>query len=317
MSRILVTGAAGFIGSHLVDRLLDSGHEVVGLDAFTENYSRERKLENLRGAGSSVNFRLVEEYLPDFDVRELLRESDGVVHLAAEPGVRPSWGENFTKYLERNILATQRLLEAAAEVGVGKFVFASSSSIYGQTGGGPVGEDTPRRPASPYGLSKLSSEELVRLYGRDLGVPATILRYFTVYGPRQRPEMAISRFASAALRGENVQIYGDGEQDREMTYVLDVVAATVAALEAEPGGPYNIGGGTRATVNEMIEIVGQATGKQIEVEYAPAAQGDVRSTSADCARAEKELGYHPQTGLEEGIAEQVKWALAANPLPED
>jgi len=311
VGRILVTGAAGFIGSHLTDRLLELGHEVVGVDCFTGNYPRGRKLRNLTWANPDDGFRLVEGDLLDLDLREMLRDVEGIAHLAGEPGVRASWGPNFALYLERNVRATERLLQAAWREGVGPFVYASSSSVYGPDGGRPVTEDCRRRPASPYGFSKLAAEELVGLYARERGVQATVLRYFTVYGPRQRPEMALARFISAAVEGRGVQIFGDGEQVREMTYVSDVVEATVTALEQTPGKTprtYNIGGGTRTTVNGMLDAVRRVVGAPVEAVYGPPAAGDVRSTWADSGRAARELGYRPRVDLEEGIWAQVEWA---------
>lgn len=313
MSRILVTGAAGFIGSHLVDRLLDEGHEVVGLDCFTDYYSRAAKQQNLSWALSHERFRFVEGDLLRLDLDALLGGVDKVAHLAGEPGVRCSWGERFSVYTERNVQATQRLLEAASRVRPEHVVLASSSSVYGSDSGGPVSEEAPRRPASPYGLSKLAAEELVGLYERERAVPATVLRYFTVYGPRQRPEMALSRFISLAFRGEPVEVFGDGTQSREMTYVSDVVDATVAALEVEPVGAtrvYNVGGGTRTTVGDLVELVGEVTGERVEVRYAPPVPGDVRSTWANLERAARKLGYRPRVSLEEGVEAQVRWALA-------
>jgi UDP-glucuronate 4-epimerase len=307
MKALLVAGAAGFIGSHLVDRLLAEGWEVVGIDAFTGYYSRRRKERNLESAGRKDGFRLVEGDLLELDLDELVRGVDGIVHLAGEPGVRRSWGGALRRYLERNVVSTERLLEAAWRNGVLRFVYASSSSVYGSDPGHPVNEDHLRRPTSPYGLSKLAAEELIQLYGRERGVPGTILRYFTVYGPRQRPEMAVSRFIFSALRGRPVDVYGDGEQIRDMTYVADAVDATVAALDAPPG-VYNVGGGTRATVNALLDAVSRVTGSPVEPRYGPAAEGDMRSTWADSRRAARSLDYLPRTGLEEGISAQVAWA---------
>jgi UDP-glucuronate 4-epimerase len=307
MKAVLVTGGAGFIGSHLVDRLLAEGREVVGIDAFTGYYSRRRKERNLESASRKGGFRLVEGDLLDLDLDGLVRGVDGIVHLAGEPGVRRSWGGALRRYLERNVVSTERLLEAAWRNGVPHFVYASSSSVYGSDPGHPVDEDHPRRPTSPYGLSKLAAEELIQLYRRERGVPGTILRYFTVYGPRQRPEMAVSRFIFSALRGRPVDVYGDGEQIRDMTYVADAVDATVAALDAPPG-VYNVGGGTRSTVNALLDAVSRVTGSPVEPRYGPASEGDMRSTWADSRRAARSLDYLPRTGLDEGISAQVAWA---------
>lgn len=305
MTRTLVTGAAGFIGSHVVDRLLADGHEVVGVDAFTAYYSRRLKERNLDSVTGHDGFSLVEGDLLALDLDDLLRGIDGVVHLAGEPGVRCSW-RALPRYLGRNVLTTERLLEAAWKNATSRFVYASSSSVYGSDPGHPVGEDHPKCPTSPYGVSKLAAEELVGLYARERGVPGTILRYFTVYGPRQRPEMAVSRFISSALRGRPVEVFGDGEQMRDMTYVSDAVDATVAALDAPPG-VYNVGGGTRATVNALLDAVRGAIGSPVEARHGPAAEGDVRSTWADSRRTVRSLGYGPRVGLEEGISAQVRW----------
>ncbi len=315
LGRMLVTGAAGFIGSHLVERLLETGYEVIGVDGLTGYRSRERKQRNLARISDEASFRFVEEDLLELDLDGLLQGVSNVAHLAAESGVRASWGDDFSRYLERNVAVTQRLLEALSKSSVERFVFASSSSVYGSVDEKPVTEDSRLRPASPYGLSKLAAEELVGLYVRQRGVPATILRYFTVYGPRQRPDMALTRFISAAVRGEPLQVFGDGNQMREMTYISDVVDATVAALEAPPDGTYNVGGGSRATVNELIDHVQHALGTRVEVSYGPPAEGDVHSTWADLELVGRDLGYRPRVSLEQGIKAQVDWILEQGRVP--
>lgn len=284
------------------------GFEVVGVDAFTGYYPREIKDRNLSGAMGRDGFRLVEGDLLGLDLESLFAGVDAVAHLAGEPGVRGSWDAGISTYLERNVTATERALEAAWRAGVPRFVYASSSSVYGPDLGEPVGEGYVRRPASPYGLSKLAAEEMVRMYGRERGLRAAVLRYFTVYGPRQRPEMALSRFISAAFAGERVRVHGDGGQVRDMTFVSDAVEATVAAIEGGASGVYNVGGGTRVSVDGMLDAVRRVTGMPVEADYGSEAAGDVRSTWADSGKAARELGYRPRVKLEEGIAAQVEWA---------
>ena len=318
MSRVLVTGAAGFIGSHLVDRLLEMGHKVTGVDCFTDYYPESTKRRNLSKAIPHKRFRFVEGDLLHLDLEELTGQVDRVVHLAGEPEVRSSWRERFSTYLERNARTTQLLLEAVAATETEHFVLASLSWVYGSYNGRPVDEDAPKRPASPYGMSKLAAEELVGLYGCERGVPATVVRYFPVYGPRQRPEMAFSRFISLALSGEPVEVFGDGTQTREMTYVSDVADATATALKARPAiepRAYNVGGGARTTVNNIVELVEEAIGERVEVRFGPPVTGDVSSTCADLGRAARELGYEPKVSLEEGVEMQVRRALARRPKP--
>lgn len=309
LQQVLITGVAGFIGSHLAEKLLKQGCQVIGVDSFTDYYSRELKLKNLARIIEEKNFCLVEEDLLQMDLGKVMQKVDNIVHLAAQPGVRASWGDNFHNYLSRNVETTQRLLEELPLDSVERFIFASSSSVYGSIEEAPVREGSQRVPASPYGLSKLAAEELVQLYVRERKVPATILRYFTVYGPRQRPDMALSRFISAVLQGETLQVFGDGEQMREMTYVSDVVEATVAAMRKPAGGIYNVGGGVRATINELIDQVERALGIEAVITHQPFADGDVRSTWADLTLVTQQLDYKPQVGLEAGVKAQVKWML--------
>lgn len=304
----MVTGAAGFIGSHLVERLVDAGWEVRAVDCLTSYYSVEQKRQTLRTLQLLPGCRVIRADLRTCAMAELLDGVDVVFHQAGQPGVRDSW-EGFDEYVAQNLLVTQRLLAATQRSSVRRFVYASSSSVYGDASRHPTSEDALPKPVSPYGATKLAAEHLCGVYA-GLGVATVSLRYFTVYGPRQRPEMALSRFLFAALRGRPVDVFGDGGQQRDMTYVADAVEATVAALGA-PAGVYNVGGGNRASVGEMIEAVKEVTGKDFEVRHGAEAQGDVKSTWADSRRAERVLGYRPRVGLEEGVAAQARWAARA------
>lgn len=296
-----------------MERLLGRGYQVVGVDAFTGNYSRRRKERNLWGAERWDGFRLLEGDLLTLDLDSVLAGVDMLAHLAGEPGVRRSWGNGFPRYLERNVLATQRLLDAAAKNGIKKFVYASSSSVYGPDSGDPVDERQRLAPASPYGVSKLAAEEMVALYARQRDIPATVLRYFTVYGPRQRSEMALARFIWAAMKGRPVEVFGDGEQVRDMTYVEDAVEATVAALEGEQTGTYNVGGGARASVNELLDAVRSVMDLEVEAIYGPSAAGDVSSTWADSRKAARDFGYRPRVALGKGIEAQAAWSFDESP----
>jgi UDP-glucuronate 4-epimerase len=308
--RALLTGAAGFIGSHLAERLVGEGHAVTGVDAFTDYYDPEQKRANAKGlADQGVD--LVEGDLNDVDLESLLQDVDVVFHLAGQPGVRSSWGESFNIYLDQNMLATQRLLEACRSASTERFVFASSSSIYGDAERFPTVEGDLPAPISPYGVTKLAGEHLCRLYFRAYGVPTVALRYFTIYGPRQRPDMAFSRFIAAALEGDPLTVYGDGEQVRDFTYVADAVSATIAAATAgQPGLVYNIAGGTQTTVREVIEIVGGLTGGELRVDHRDKVAGDARRTGADTSLARQDLGYSPSVDLREGLSLQVAHAKA-------
>ncbi len=306
-----MTGGAGFIGSHLAERLAGDGHEVVVVDAFTEYYDPARKRANFAEIeGSGVE--LVEGDLNELDLNELVAGVDVVFHLAGQPGVRASWGKSFGTYLDQNVHATQRLLEACKEASTERFVYASSSSIYGDAERFPTEEDDRPTPISPYGVTKLAAEHLCRLYSRAYGLPTVSLRYFTIYGPRQRPDMAFTRFIGAVLEGEPLTVYGDGEQVRDFTYVADAVAATYAAADSgEPGGVYNIAGGTQTSVREVIETIGELTGREPRVENEEAVAGDARRTGADTSRARRDLGYAPAVELREGLARQVEYVRTA------
>lgn len=310
--RALVTGVAGFIGSHLAELLLDSGIEVTGVDCFSDYYPPERKRANLSAMLARDGFQLVEGELAELDLDQLLASGDAIFHLAAQPGVRRSWGRDFEVYVAQNVLATQRLLEAAKEVEVSRFVYASSSSIYGDAESFPTPESATPRPVSPYGVTKLAGEHLCLLYQSKFGVPAVALRYFTVYGPRQRPDMAFHRFIGAALAGEPIEVFGDGLQVRDFTYVADVVAATVAAGDhGAPGSTYNVSGGGQASVLDVAEMLGRLLGREVAVTHLPAVAGDARRTGADVSLARAELGFEPRVELEEGLARQIEAHRAA------
>ena len=303
----LVTGVAGFVGSHLAERLVRDGWRVRGVDCFTDAYARSIKERNLSAVGGHGSFAFEEADLVRADLTEMLKGVDVVFHLAGQAGVRSSWGAEFEIYAERNVLATQRLLEAAKAVAVERFVYASSSSIYGDTRELPVREDCLPRPVSPYGVSKLAAEHLCRLYYVAFGVPTVSIRYFTVYGPRQRPDMAFHRLIRAMLQYERFPLYGDGEQTRDFTFVQDAVEATVLAASAQPGGVFNVGGGSRVTVNQVIAMLEELVGKQARIDRQTKQAGDVRHTWADTSLFRDAVGFVPQVPLREGLERQVAW----------
>lgn len=314
--RVLVTGCAGFIGSHTTERLLAAGHQVRGVDCFTDNYEPELKRANV-AAIDDAGFELVEVDLVTADPVALLDGVDRVLHLAGQPGVRDSWADGFGVYVERNITATQRLLEAAREVGVDRFAAASSSSVYGDAETFPTPETTVPRPVSPYGVTKLAAEHLCTLYGTNFGVPTVSLRYFTVYGPRQRTDMAIRRMIDAALHGRTFALYGDGSFSRSFTYVDDVVDANVAALftdDVPAGTVCNVADRSTATMSELIELVEKATGSPLQIERQAVAAGDARRTGGSSELAERVLGWAPRTTLVDGVAAQVAWQRDQPPV---
>lgn len=299
--RAIVTGAAGFIGSHLCAHLLDRGDQVVGIDCLTDYYEPLRKKANLTPLQSRPGFTFHRSDLLDAPLAVLFEGADVVFHLAGQPGVRGSWGDDFDPYLSRNVAATQRVLEAARTVALWKVVYASSSSVYGESETAPTPEDLTPRPVSPYGVTKLAAEHLCELYRTTSGVPTVSLRLFTVYGPRQRPDMAFSKLFRAALTGEKFMLYGDGRQSRDFTYVDDVVAAMIQAALSPWTGVANVGGGSETTMYEVIDKVHKLAGP-VDVVRLPTQRGDVRHTSADTTRARESFGYRPQTTLDEGLA---------------
>jgi nucleoside-diphosphate-sugar epimerase len=307
--KALITGAAGFIGSTLAERLLDRGDDVVGIDCFTDYYPRPMKERNLSGPRSRPGFRFVESRIQDADLASLLADRTHVFHLAAQAGVRKSWGKDFAVYTVNNIEATQVLLEALTKApSLERLVYASSSSVYGDNTPMPFTETALPQPISPYGVSKLAAEQLCYLYFANYRVPAVSLRYFTVYGPRQRPDMGFHKFIRATLVGEPITLYGDGEQTRDFTFVHDAVSATIAAAErGVPGRVYNIGGGSRVSVNEVLELIGRIANRAPIVNVDAVQKGDMRHTYADTSLARADLGFAPGVGLEQGIAAEVQW----------
>jgi UDP-glucose 4-epimerase len=307
----LVTGCAGFIGSHLTESLLADGVRVIGVDCFNDNYGRNEKLRNLDLARDWDRFEFVPLDLSRGDLGDLVAEADVVYHLAAEPGVRASWGTRFETYIRNNLSATQHLLEATHLHPGRRFVFASSSSVYGSAERMPTPEDTPCRPHSPYGATKLAAEHMCLLYHANFGVDIVALRLFSVFGPRQRPDMAFRRFCHAALTGAPIRVYGDGEQTRDFTYVGDVVGAlrTAAATPAATGQVYNIGGGNQISVNVALRLLGEYADRALDVEYTAAQHGDVRQTAADTTRAQADLGYAPRVSLADGLRREFDWVL--------
>lgn len=306
--RALITGVAGFIGSTLADRLLADGADVVGLDCFTDYYPRPNKERNLAGALAHPRFRFVESRIQDADLPALLADRSHVFHLAAQAGVRKSWGRDFAVYTGNNIEATQVLLEACKARPLERFVYASSSSVYGDRVALPMREDAVPQPVSPYGVSKLAAEQLCYLYHANFGVPTVALRYFTVYGPRQRPDMAFHKWLRATILGEPIVVFGDGEQTRDFTFVHDAVTATAAAAtRGVPGRVYNIGGGSRVSVNQVLGLIGDVVKRHPLVTVDSAQKGDMRHTYAETWLARTDLGFNPMTELKEGLAAEYRW----------
>jgi UDP-glucose 4-epimerase len=308
-SRALVTGCAGFLGSTLSEQLIARGVEVVGVDRFSDYYDPWIKERNIEALVDEPSFELVRADLASAPLEPLLEGVDMIFHLAARAGVRGSFGVAFADYLSDNVLATQRLLEASVNRDLRAFVYASSSSIYGHAAR-PVSEGTPRRAVSAYGATKMATEDLAQLYHRTEGLPVVGLRYFTAYGPRQRPDMAFSRFIAHALRRDPIPVYGDGSQLRDFTYVEDVIEATIAAAElGRPGLVYNVGGGTPTRLLDAISMLQELLGLPISVHHVASMRGDARHTNCDGTRARVDLGFSSSWGLRSGLARQVEWTL--------
>jgi UDP-glucose 4-epimerase len=306
----LITGAAGFIGSNLAKKLLAAGEEVIGIDCFTDYYSRDLKERNIETILDNPDFTFIEKDLLKTDLQNLLKDVDYIYHQAAQAGVRSSWGEDFEIYNQNNILLTQKLLEAAKDAeNLKKFVYASSSSVYGDTDQLPMQEDNRLQPVSPYGVSKLAGENLAYLYYKNFKVPTVSLRYFTVYGEGQRPDMAFHIFIKAFLTGGKINIFGDGKQSRNFTYVGDIARANILAAKKAPAGEIiNIGGSGRGIVlNETLDLIKELTNCETEINYTEKVKGDVKHTSADTSKAEKLLGYQPRVSFEEGLEREVEW----------
>lgn len=310
--KAIVTGAAGFIGSHLSEHLVNAGHTVTGVDVFTDYYPRQRKEQNLAKLRGNDRFTLVETSLANADWQRLLDDVTWVFHLAAQAGVRKSWGRDFHVYTVNNVEGTQILLEACKARPIERLVYASSSSVYGDEVSLPMAEDARPQPVSPYGVTKLSAEQLCHLYHVNYQVPAVSMRYFTVYGPRQRPDMGFHQFFVAAMRNEPIAVFGDGRQTRDFTFVTDAVAGTVAAsTRGTPGAVYNIGGGSRVELLDVFELIGRITGRTLRLNMIDQQAGDMRDTYADTARARTDLAFVPAVTLEQGLRAQFQWMTEA------
>lgn len=308
MVRSLVTGVAGFIGSHIAERLIKKGHEVLGVDCFTDYYARSIKEKNLKGLFKEQRFAFLQANLLETNLRELLTNVDYIFHQAAQAGVRSSWGGEFEIYTSHNVLATQKLLEACKGLGIKRFIYASSSSVYGDSEELPLREESFLRPISPYGVTKLAGENLCYSYWKNYQIPVTSLRYFTVYGPRQRPDMAFHKFMRALLTDKDIEIYGSGDQTRDFTFISDAVFGNMLAMESNiVGQVFNIGGGSRVSVNEVLDSIQKITGKTAKIVYRDVQKGDVKHTLADTGKAKRYLDYTPEVDLITGLTEQWKW----------
>lgn len=307
--KILVTGAAGFIGSHLCEKLLtNSNHQVIGVDNFIGPTPNKLKQVNVINLLSNRQFTLMNVNLLITNLDQMLKDVDIIYHLAGIPGVRSSWGKDFDPYVTNNILVTQRLLEAAKDKQITKFIYASTSSVYGEIAG-KIKEDELLSPLSPYGITKLTGEHLCNVYSKVHGIPIVKLRFFTVYGPRQRPDMAFHRFIKQILNGESLTIYGDGTQSRDFTYISDCIQGIESLLYKDNviGNTFNIGGKERATVNEVISIIEMLSGEKASVDYLPKISGEPKHTWADITNAKNVLDYDPKISLQEGLVKEIEY----------
>lgn len=306
--KVVVTGAAGFIGSHLCERLLADGHQVTGLDSFTDYYSREMKEQNLETSRRHRNFEFEELDLVVDDFGRVLADASVVFHLADQSAVGSSWGSHFDRFVRDNIVATQRLFETVKQLPVARLVHASSSSVYGDAEMSPTRETALPRPISPYGMTKLAAEHLALLYMRNFGMPVVALRYFTVYGPRQRPDMALARFMQALATGQEIEVFGDGEHARDFTYISDAVDGTIKAATANvAGNVINIGGGSRVTINQVLMALEEISGMTARKRYLPATPGDPKNAVASINLARERLGWEPRVSLRDGLTKQWQW----------
>ncbi|MCJ7582184.1 MAG: NAD-dependent epimerase/dehydratase family protein, partial [Candidatus Aminicenantes bacterium] len=301
----LVTGAAGFIGSHLTERLLNDGFSVIGIDSFNDTYSRWMKDEHILPFKNNSQFQLISDNLNDIDLSSLLQDVDYIFHMAAQAGVRSSWGKHFSVYTENNISATQKLLEAAKDSSIKKLIYASSSSVYGLCPELPMIESSPLLPYSPYGVTKLAAENLCQLYYKNFCVPTVSLRFFTVYGPGQRPDMAFHIFLKSMNENKPIPLYGDGKQTRDFTYIDDIIDANVHSMDqGQAGEVYNVGGGNRKEMKAIFPILEKITGKKVLLQHFDQQKGDVFHTYAGINKAKKDLDFHPQIPLEEGLTQE-------------
>ncbi len=308
MEKIVVTGAAGFIGSHLSERLLDDGYAVTGIDSLTDYYDVRIKRDNIKVLLGRDNFKFVQKSINNVDLDSLLEGASYVFHQAAQAGVRASWGRSFEAYIDSNIRATQNLLEALKSKNIKKLIYASSSSVYGDINELPMRENSLTRPVSPYGVTKLSGENLCLLYKKNHKFPVVALRYFTVYGPRQRPDMAFHKFIRSAMLETPVEIYGNGTQTRDFTFIDDIIEANILAMNCpDEENIFNVGGGSRIALNIVLDVINECCGGKLNVQFADQCKGDVLHTFADISLAQKVLGYIPKMSLEEGIAREVEW----------